>query len=125
MQLDRRHRLILFLLGLPGSTFSYSAVTVVGDICIYGGTSGGVIAAAEAAAAVGKSTVIVEARQHLGGVSAGGLGFTDFGRKEAVAAHPKFVGEPIALLRAVHSPRSRTERAIRDEALRYARPCRF
>jgi hypothetical protein len=53
------------------------------DICVYGGTSGGVVAAVQAAA-LGKSVVIVEPGEHLGGMSAGGLGFTDFGKKDAI-----------------------------------------
>ena len=46
------------------------------DICIYGGTSAGVIAALQAAKE-GKSVALVEAGQHLGGMSVEGLGGTD------------------------------------------------
>jgi len=53
------------------------------DICIYGGTAAGVIAAI-AAARQKRSVLLVEPGRHLGGMSSGGLGFTDFGNKAAV-----------------------------------------
>lgn len=53
------------------------------DICIYGGTAAGVIAAI-AAAREKRSVLLVEPGRHLGGMSSGGLGFTDFGNKAAV-----------------------------------------
>ncbi|HEX8833128.1 MAG TPA: FAD-dependent oxidoreductase, partial [Abditibacteriaceae bacterium] len=53
------------------------------DICIYGGTSAGVIAA-WTAAREGKSCVIIETTGHLGGLTCGGLSETDFGKKPAI-----------------------------------------
>ncbi len=53
------------------------------DIVIYGGTSGG-IAAAVQASRMGKSAIVIEPGQHLGGLSAGGLGATDIGNKAAI-----------------------------------------
>lgn len=53
------------------------------DLCIYGGTSGGVVATLQASR-LGKSVVLVEPTQHLGGMSSGGLGWVDFGNKGAV-----------------------------------------
>lgn len=53
------------------------------DICIYGGTSGGVIAA-YTAKKMGKTVLLVEPGNHLGGLSSGGLGYTDIGNKYAV-----------------------------------------
>lgn len=53
-------------------------VAVDADICVYGGTSGGV-AAAVAAARLGKSVALVSLNSHLGGMSASGLGVTDIG----------------------------------------------
>ena len=50
------------------------------DICIYGGTSAGVIAA-YTAAKLGKRVILVEPGKHLGGLSSGGLGYTDIGNK--------------------------------------------
>jgi len=53
------------------------------DIIVYGGTSAGVIAAVSAKR-LGKSVVIVEPTNHLGGLSSGGLGMTDFGNRKVV-----------------------------------------
>ena len=53
------------------------------DICIYGGTAGGVTAAVQAAR-LGKTAVIVEPGRHLGGMTSGGLGATDIGNKAAI-----------------------------------------
>lgn len=53
------------------------------DICVYGGTSAGVIAAYTAKKA-GKSVLLIEPSKHLGGLSAGGLGQTDIGNKYAI-----------------------------------------
>ncbi len=53
------------------------------DIIVYGGTSAG-IAAAVQADRMGKSVVVVSPDLHLGGLSSGGLGWTDSGRKETI-----------------------------------------
>ncbi|MDQ3331184.1 MAG: FAD-dependent oxidoreductase [Planctomycetota bacterium] len=53
------------------------------DVVVYGGTSAGVIAAVQAKK-MGKTAVIVGPDKHLGGLSSGGLGFTDSGRKETI-----------------------------------------
>jgi hypothetical protein len=59
------------------------AATACYDVVVYGGTAGGVIAAVKVAR-MGKSVVLIEPGQHLGGLSAGGLGATDIGNKEAI-----------------------------------------
>ncbi len=53
------------------------------DIVIYGGTSAGVISAVQAKK-MGKSVIIVGPDKHLGGLSSGGLGFTDTGNKGVI-----------------------------------------
>lgn len=53
------------------------------DICIYGGTSAGVMAA-YTAKKQGKSVLLIEPGNRLGGLSSGGLGYTDIGNKYAV-----------------------------------------
>ena len=53
------------------------------DIVIYGGTCAAVIAAVEAKKR-GKSVVIVSPDKHLGGLSSGGLGWTDTGNKAVI-----------------------------------------
>ena len=53
------------------------------DIIIYGGTSAAIIAAVEVVKS-GKSVLIVSPEQHLGGLTSGGLGFTDTGNKAVI-----------------------------------------
>lgn len=53
------------------------------DVCVYGGTSAGVIAA-YSAAQLGKKVVLIEPGTHLGGLTSGGLGYTDIGNKYAI-----------------------------------------
>jgi len=53
------------------------------DLVVYGGTSAGVIAAVQAKK-MGKSAVVVGPDIHLGGLSSGGLGFTDTGNKAVI-----------------------------------------
>ena len=53
------------------------------DVVVYGGTSAGVTAAVQARR-MGKSVVIVSPDKHLGGLSSGGLGFTDTGDKAVI-----------------------------------------
>lgn len=54
------------------------------DVCVYGGTSAGVIAA-YTAKMNGKSVLLIEPGKRLGGLTSGGLGFTDIGNKYAVS----------------------------------------
>ena len=60
-----------------------NAETQTADIIIYGGTSAAVIAAVQAKK-MGKTVIIVSPDKHLGGLSSGGLGWTDSGKKEAI-----------------------------------------
>jgi hypothetical protein len=53
------------------------------DVVVYGGTSAGVIAAVQAKK-MGKSVVLVGPDQHLGGLTSGGLGWTDTGNKAVI-----------------------------------------
>jgi hypothetical protein len=55
------------------------------DFCVYGGTSGGVIAAVQAAR-LGKTAVVLEPGRHLGGMTSGGLSWTDVGNSDRVDA---------------------------------------
>ena len=68
--------------GDPVRTPAVPPVTV--DICIYGGTSAGVIAA-YTAKKMGKSVLLIEPGKHLGGLTSGGLGYTDIGNKFAIS----------------------------------------
>ena len=53
------------------------------DICVYGGTSGGV-AAAVTASRLGKSVALIHYNTHLGAMTSGGLGVTDVGQQGAI-----------------------------------------
>lgn len=56
------------------------------DICVYGGTSAGVMSAYKAAK-MGKKVLLVEPAKNLGGMTASGLGMTDIGDKEAITGN--------------------------------------
>jgi len=53
------------------------------DVVIYGGTSAGISAAIQTAR-LGKSVVIIEPTNRLGGLTTGGLGQTDIGNKQVI-----------------------------------------
>ncbi|WP_317891297.1 FAD-dependent oxidoreductase [Paenibacillus oceani] len=61
---------------------------VQADLCIYGGSPAG-IAAAVQASRMGLKAVIAEFGQHLGGLTASGLGRTDFGHKTSLGGIAK------------------------------------
>jgi hypothetical protein len=60
-----------------------AADDTVFDVVVYGCTSAG-IAAAVQTSRMGRQPVLVCPEDHLGGLTAGGLGWTDSGRKEAI-----------------------------------------
>jgi FAD dependent oxidoreductase len=53
------------------------------DICVYGASSAGVIAA-YTASELGKKVILISESSHIGGLSSGGLGNTDIGNKSAI-----------------------------------------
>ena len=59
------------------------AEVIQADVCVYGGTAGGIVAAIQASR-LGKRAVMVEPSGKLGGLSTGGLGATDIGNKAAI-----------------------------------------
>ncbi|GAB3893255.1 hypothetical protein GCM10028803_07190 [Larkinella knui] len=77
--------LLGLLLILPGYRPSSVKPTATrrADVIIYGGTSAAVTAAVQVKK-MGKSVIIVSPDKHLGGLSSGGLGFTDTGNKEVI-----------------------------------------
>src|SRR6266850_2751258 len=77
----RRIGLVLFICS---QLYRLRAAEVIeSDICVYGGTAGGVAAAVQAAR-MGKTVVIAEFGNHIGGMTSGGLGATDIGNKAAI-----------------------------------------
>ena len=57
--------------------------TFAADIINYGGTPAAIVAAVQAKK-MGKHVIVVSPDKHLGGLSSGGLGFTDTGNKEVI-----------------------------------------
>ena len=53
------------------------------DVCVYGGTAAGVVTAVQVAR-MGKTVVLIEPSQHIGGMTSGGLGNTDIGKQASI-----------------------------------------
>ena len=68
----------LAILALSVSSTPSGAANTDADLAVYGSTSAGMIAPVQAAR-MGKRLVIVEPGKHLGGVTVGGLSWTDVG----------------------------------------------
>ncbi|WP_154856479.1 FAD-dependent oxidoreductase [Cyclobacterium xiamenense] len=85
IQLNRIKHALLALILLPvlvacGPDQEQEEIT---DVIVYGGTSGAITAAIQAKK-MGKSVIVVSPDTHLGGLTAGGLGWTDTGKKEVI-----------------------------------------
>lgn len=65
------------------STESHAQPVTSVDICVYGGTSAGVIAA-YSAKRLGHSALLIEPCGQVGGMTTSGLGETDIGNKDAI-----------------------------------------
>lgn len=65
------------------SSLSMRAAEHEADLCVYGGTSGGVTAAVQAAR-MGKTVILAEPGKHLGGMTSGGLSAVDIGDPRSV-----------------------------------------
>lgn len=72
----------IILFAFPAHSQSPKVVQV--DVCIYGATSAGIIAA-YTAKKMHQTVLVVEPGKHIGGLTSGGLGFTDIGNKYAVS----------------------------------------
>jgi ribulose 1,5-bisphosphate synthetase/thiazole synthase len=79
----------IFAVSCPAETFET-------DVCVYGGTAGGVAAAVQAAR-MGKTVVLLEFGRHLGGMTSGGLGATDIGNKAAIGGIARELYHRVAL----------------------------
>lgn len=78
-----RSRLVVQAAGLLLLALAPALSARTYDVVVYGGTSAGVIAAVQTAR-LGRSVIIVCPDRHLGGLSSGGLGFTDTGDKAVI-----------------------------------------
>ena len=74
--------LLILLLTLPGLLRAEAPLPTY-DVVIYGGTSAAIIAAVQAKK-MGKTVIVISPDKHLGGLSSGGLGFTDSGDKSVI-----------------------------------------
>jgi hypothetical protein len=79
----RRLILPLLLLILASTANTQSNKQTQYDLVIYGGAAAAVTAAVQAKQ-MGKTVIIVSPDKHLGGLSSGGLGFTDTGNKAVI-----------------------------------------
>ncbi len=70
-------------LSFSGTVASVGLRLVERDVCVYGGTSGGVAASVQAAR-LGKSVSLLSSGKHLGGMTSGGLGMTDQGTRYTI-----------------------------------------
>ncbi len=77
-------RISFFCAALLLGLHTYAQKAVKYDICIYGGNAAGVIAAYTAKMS-GKSVLLIEPGKHLGGLTSGGLGYTDIGNKYVIS----------------------------------------
>lgn len=82
------------LLAATGAAAAPSAPTEA-DLLVYGGTSGGVVAAVQAAR-LGKSVILLEPGRHLGGMTSGGLSAVDIGDPRSVGGIAREVFTRIA-----------------------------
>lgn len=79
----RKLSTLLLAATLAMSRTSAAAEVVEADVCVYGGTSGGVVAAVQAAR-MGKKVILLEPGRHLGGMTSGGLSAVDIGDPRSV-----------------------------------------
>lgn len=74
---------MLLLFGFSYTLQAETKPIYTADLIIYGGTSAAMTAAVEASQA-GLEVIVVSPDKHLGGLSSGGLGFTDTGNKAVI-----------------------------------------
>ena len=73
----------IILISLIAAGIALSSCSSKYDVCIYGGSASGVIAA-YSAAQMGLNVVVIEPTDRFGGLTTGGLGHTDIGNKQVV-----------------------------------------
>lgn len=77
----KKNTVLIILIWFNQMTFSQGVKNY--DLVVYGGTSAGVSAAIQASR-MGKSVVLIEPTDRIGGLTTGGLGQTDIGNKQAI-----------------------------------------
>ncbi|MCR9117710.1 MAG: FAD-dependent oxidoreductase, partial [bacterium] len=81
--MQRLFKLLACVCGIAFSAGAAHGADKVYDVVIYGGTSAAVTAAVQADV-MGKTVIVVSPDKHLGGLSSGGLGWTDSGNKAVI-----------------------------------------
>lgn len=84
----KKQSYIIFLIFFTFCSITYAQNIRKVDVCIYGGSSAGIIAA-YTAKKMGKSVLLIEPGKYLGGLTTGGLGATDIGNKYAITGLAK------------------------------------
>ncbi|MDD4192768.1 MAG: FAD-dependent oxidoreductase [Mangrovibacterium sp.] len=74
---------LLLIVAIAACTAKQPENQLTADVIVYGGTSAAVISAVEVAKS-GKSVIMVSPDVHLGGLTSGGLGYTDTGNKAVI-----------------------------------------
>ncbi|MFN6373849.1 MAG: FAD-dependent oxidoreductase [Chitinophagia bacterium] len=74
---------LVWLFSFSGQPYAPVDRSSDADVIIYGGTAAAVVAAVQIKS-MGKSVIVVSPDTHLGGMSSGGLGFTDTGNKTVI-----------------------------------------
>lgn len=74
---------LILLITLSSCSATHENAAEEADLIVYGGTSAAITAAVQAKKS-GKKVIVVSPDKHLGGLSAGGLGFTDTGHKTVI-----------------------------------------
>lgn len=82
-EMKKFHIVISCFIGVVTLGFTLPKKEYNADLIIYGGTSAAITAAVEAVNS-GVSVIVVSPDKHLGGLSSGGLGFTDTGNKSVI-----------------------------------------
>jgi hypothetical protein len=76
-------RRLLWVILLSSHSGLQAASISEADLCVYGATSGGIVAAIQGVK-MGKQVVLLEPSTRCGGLTTGGLGATDIGNKAAI-----------------------------------------
>lgn len=104
---------------LPGLRYHHPAPTIASaitqaDVVVYGATSGGVTAAVRAARD-GLSVLLLAFDDHVGGMTAGGLGETDVGRPEAIGGLARAFYTEVAAAYRAPDPHWTVEARVAEE----------
>lgn len=99
---------LALLAGLSGVSGLRAGTVHETDLCVYGGTSAGVVAALQAAK-MGRRVILAEPGQHLGGMSVEGLGGTDIDNHREFRNSPAVGGLALEFYRRVADRYGRRE----------------